>query len=303
MLRLLSAIRPLNLILVASSQWILYYVLIKQLESEVYNFQSSLHTFQFAIITAITILVTAAGYLINDYFDYESDRSSRSAKQFVNKILYLKYYYIAVVMSLILCGILAIQMSQLQWLLYVLLAHTGLFLYSAFFKSSILIGNIIVASFTAASILLIPIADIKALRYLKELNYATYEEVQLGFIFIAALAFLLNLLREFVKDLEDKFEDSSSGIITAANRWSLKAIKRYMFAIWTMLLVVEIIWLSFIKLPHGIECVMNVLILLIAPLFWIFVLIFESKNKNEFTRLSRICKLAMFAGLIHLILI
>ena len=76
MISFLKLIRWKNLFLIALSQILVKYALIEPFG--VVNF--TLNTFTFCLLVTATLLIAAAGYIINDIFDIETDTINKPTK-------------------------------------------------------------------------------------------------------------------------------------------------------------------------------------------------------------------------------
>ncbi|NNF20536.1 MAG: hypothetical protein HKN67_01235, partial [Saprospiraceae bacterium] len=82
MLTLLSSLRPVNLLLVILSQLTFYFLVITPSLQNDLRLNNGGLLYLFVICT---VLITASGYLVNDYFDFENDDINNKSKGFNNK--------------------------------------------------------------------------------------------------------------------------------------------------------------------------------------------------------------------------
>jgi 4-hydroxybenzoate polyprenyltransferase len=139
--------------------------------------------------------VAAAGYIINDLFDIQTDRINKAEKVIVGKSLSFKqttWLYLAFVTeSLIIAAIIQWATNKPYYVVCVLLVHIALFAYAKYFKKSFLFGNMLVAFIAALPFLLFA--------YLFSLKGIQ----QLLLVIIFSFVFMLHWLREIIKDWED----------------------------------------------------------------------------------------------------
>ena len=76
LLQLIKAVRPINLLVITLTFYVLHTLGIKSLELIPGSHQISLK-----FLTISTLLIAAAGYLINDYYDIEIDFINKAHKQ------------------------------------------------------------------------------------------------------------------------------------------------------------------------------------------------------------------------------
>lgn len=148
------------------------------------------------ILLVIVTLITAAGDVINDYFDADIDRINRPERPIPSgAVTPLAARCFAV--TLFLAGILAALFTPLLCLFFVVVNSLVLILYAAKLKSLPVVGNAAVA-YLAASISLFGGA------------FAGWHALVL-IIPLAAITFLATMVREILKDAEDVEGDAAGG--------------------------------------------------------------------------------------------
>jgi geranylgeranylglycerol-phosphate geranylgeranyltransferase len=151
------------------------------------------------LLLVIVTLITAAGNVINDYFDVEIDRINRPERPIPSgKITPLAALWFAV--TLFLAGILAALFTPLLCLFIVVINTLVLFLYAAKLKCLPVVGNAAVA-YLAASIFLFGGAFAGG-------------DALVQMIPLAAITFLATMVREILKDAEDVEGDAAGGADT-----------------------------------------------------------------------------------------
>ena len=76
MINILRLVRYKNLLIVILTQYLIRYCIIKPM-LEVNNMDLQFSNFNFLLLVIATVLITAGGYVINDYFDTKTDRVNR----------------------------------------------------------------------------------------------------------------------------------------------------------------------------------------------------------------------------------
>jgi 4-hydroxybenzoate polyprenyltransferase len=162
------------------------------------NLSDMIHVDFILFITSI-LLITAAGNIINDYFDIKADQVNKPNRLIVSKkikrrwaiVLHLSFNTIAFAISIYI----SIKYKSFSLIILPTLAINILWIYSWYLKKKLLIGNIAIASLTG----LVPV--ITAL-YLNQI--VPFQKDEIVFVyFISILAFIQNLIREIIKDAED----------------------------------------------------------------------------------------------------
>jgi 4-hydroxybenzoate polyprenyltransferase len=208
MIHFLRLIRPINLIIIAITMYgVRFYVL-------TINYIQPIHDdlIDFSLLVFSTLLIAAAGNIINDYFDVRADRINKPEKLILTKFIKRRW---AILIHWIFNGIafsIAMYLSaryESLWFVFIhLLSINALWFYSMLFKRKIMIGNIMIAALTA----LIPVLVVT---YFKvgnshSLPYSEFDSktwgVSIDFSFIyllATFAFIQNFAREIIKDIQD----------------------------------------------------------------------------------------------------
>lgn len=204
----LKLIRPINLaIIVLTMYGVHYYITTVNYYQKVDD-----HPIDFFLLVFSTVLIAAGGNIINDYFDVRADRINKPEKLIISKHIKRRW---AILTHWSFNGIafcIAIYLSiryQTLWLVFIhLLSINVLWFYSMLFKRKVLIGNLLIAGLTG----LVPLL---AMVYFKVSNwhYLAFSEfdpttwtaeIDYGMIyFLAAFAFIQNLAREVIKDMQD----------------------------------------------------------------------------------------------------
>ncbi len=225
-------VRPLNLLMIVFTLYMVRAVFLLPL----YIFNDRYHdrnwdtgTFTFILFSLSYILIAAAGYIINDYYDVRIDRINKPEKAIVgntiSKSSALTAYWILNICGLIIgfwsCHRAEFDLLGLLFVFYVV----GLWFYSYKLKSTFLLGNSLIAiflglvPFAAASI---EIEENFGLHVFFEYYQNTFSDWRTGAIFIAGFAFLSTFIREIIKDMEDMEGDRSAGCHTVSIVWGIK---------------------------------------------------------------------------------
>jgi 4-hydroxybenzoate polyprenyltransferase len=253
-----------------------------------------------------SVFIAAAGYAINDYFDVNIDQVNKPTKVVVSNIIsrrWVIFWHFFFSLSGIYLTLIAFSFQQ-YWHIHLanLLSILLLWFYSTNIKKKLLIGNVLIAILTAWVIGVVYFSKF-TITELINAHYATPADLRLFKLMIlyAAFAFVLTIIREALKDIEDMEGDAKFGCRTLPIVWGLKATKVYL-AVW---LVVVIAILSIIQLyvvPFGwwlsiLYCV----VFIIAPLVLVLYKLNKSFTSHDFNILSNWVKLAMLAGVLSMV--
>ncbi|MBO7468792.1 MAG: geranylgeranylglycerol-phosphate geranylgeranyltransferase [Bacteroidales bacterium] len=187
----------------------------------------------FTLLVISMVLIQAGGYVINDIFDMEIDAINKPEKQIVGKVFTEKQcnlFYIVLTIIGLACALAASVMALGNKFITIFacmaLLACLLYSYSSRYKKKLVIGNIIV-SLSVAFAVFVP--------WLFEMIYISKHElllitmqplmrISLRFVLIyIAFAFLMTLIREIVKDMQDVKGDGRSHCRTIPIVWGMKA--------------------------------------------------------------------------------
>lgn len=223
-------------------------------------------------------LVAAAGYVINDYFDVAIDKNAHPerplVKGFLNKTDAILFYNLLNLAALAL----SFWLGLIEFI-FVLLTIILLYLYSLSIKKIILVGNYIIAWITGMVFIFGGIAVGNVY----------------GAIIPALFAFLINFIREIVKDIQDIEGDLSSSVVTFPAKYG---IRKALTAI--LILTVFLILLTFypfIFSYYKIEYFIVVMIIVNPILIYFLKTIYKNQTSKNLQKMSLVLKLNMILGL------
>ncbi len=294
----LKLIRYQNLLLIAFMQLVIRFGYL-----ELINIPLSLWYWQYSLLILATVLIAAGGYVINDIFDQETDAENKPNKMIVGKsISESKAYtiYISLTIAGVACGfILANSVEHPNFAVVFVLIATLLYFYASTLKQIALVGNIVVALLLAFSVIIIGMFDIFPNTF--EINR---QQMTLAFSILldyAKFAFIINLVREIIKDIQDINGDNSQGMRTLPIIIGVAKTKIIAFI---LLLLPSLYLLYYSKtylfekiLFYGLAYIMG---LVITPMIMCLVQIWNAKEKNDYQKISTFLKLIIFFGIISI---
>ena len=299
MINFLNLIRWKNLLLIAFVQILIKYALLEPFE--VVKF--TLNDFGFGLLVLATLCIAAAGNVINDIYDVETDFVNKPNKVIVgNSISEKTTFNMYIVLTIIGVGVgfyLSNLIGRSGFSAIFVIISALLYIYATYLKQTLLVGNIVVSFLVAMSLLIVGLFEL--LPVITDQN----QETQLTFFKIifdyAIFAFMINLLREMIKDIEDingdyKVEMKTLPIIIGRER-ALKII----FAL-SIVPLLAVIYYTITYLYKHYIAVGYFLIFIIAPLLYFTIKSFSAETKKEINFLSAFLKIIMFFGVMPLLL-
>lgn len=261
------------------------------------------------LIILATVFVAAGGYVINDYFDVKIDRINCPDDLVVTRHISregaMRLFQVLTLVGVLMA--LGVAWWARSWTLaMIFIVIPGLlWFYSASYKRQLLIGNIVVAFASALVPLLIAIinADYLAHLYGEALAYTPI----VGQLYVwlggfAIFAFLMTLVREMVKDIEDQEGDCEMECRTIPIVWGVKTTKIIVTILLLAIaaLIVYIAW-AVLPFPHSWQSFSTryVVFGLLVPIACVITLLWASTNQVEIRRTQLVLKFMMFMGVMY----
>ena len=160
-------IRWKNLIFLVFVQWLMQFAVVLPL-LQVFGFEAPKNNFFFWLLVLAVVLITAGGYVINDYFDVKIDRINRPESIIAgDKISFkntMRFYQILTGLGLLAGLVVAFSAKSITLGLIFLFAPGLLWFYSASYKRQFMAGNLIVGFLTALSVSAVGILAVAQLK-------------------------------------------------------------------------------------------------------------------------------------------
>nr|MBI1230244.1 prenyltransferase [Cytophagales bacterium] len=269
-------IRPNNLCLVAFVQLLTAYFLIGTSRAGV----PVLQDLNLYLLIVSTVILTASGYMINDYYDVKIDYVNKPDEVVIGKGMKRRMVMILHTM-LNFFGILLGYVVDPRIGFINFVAAFLLWLYSNSLKRLPFIGNLTVASLTGLSVWIIGFY---------------YQQAHMLILTYAIFAFFINLIREIIKDIEDRQGDRKHGCKTLPIVVGFRNTKKIIFAVAAMF--VFSIFLVTITI-NDIDLFLYFGGLGLLFMFFLYKL-YVADRKKQFSQLSFMAKILMLSGAISM---
>lgn len=298
-------IRLSNLLIVAVSQVLVRQCLIVPLLKQV-HMEPQLPPGSFAFLVLATVFITAGGYAINDYFDRKIDRVNKPETQIVGALIYprhaMAYHLAFTILGVILGTWVALKAGELYLSLVFFIVSGLLWFYSTSYKHELLFGNVVVALLTSLVPFIVLLFELPLLarNYGANINFILPVLMKwvLGF---SLFAFLVNLIREIVKDAEDFEGDQAYGKKTIPVAWGLGAARLISLAL--IALTVALFVFAWIKFVPDFTSLTYFVIFIIMPLVVTGILLFRGTGTQTYHKASLWLKLIMLTGLGYMVIV
>ena len=299
-------IRIENLLIIAITQICMKYLVFAPL-----NEYSKFTPMLFTISLLSTILIAAAGYIINDYFDVKTDKINRPETVVIDVIIKRRWAMILHIVfnavGLLLGLYLALKCHSLKLLSFQLLSILLLWFYSTHFKKQLLIGNIVVSLLTAAIPIMPMVYDYYLIGEIDSITsfligdfINTLVIIILGY---SAFAFLTSFAREVIKDMEDYKGDIQTGGKTMPIVWGIITSKVVTFFL--IVITIGLLLLASFKFYKEQQFigVYYILGLVILPLIILIIQTIRAKTSKDFKVASLLLKFVMLFGIAFTVII
>ncbi len=303
----LKLIRWPNLVFVVLTQALFKYCVVDKIFSS-NNIVSGLPLKYFILLSIASVLIAAAGYIINDYFDLNIDLVNKPDNLVIDKIINRRWailWHIIFSFAGLILSVLIAFKTNIFIALGNLVCICLLWFYSTTFKKKLLIGNVVISLLTAWVILVIYfLADV----HFPFINPAREDSVSVGFhkilrlaILYAAFAFIISLVREVVKDMEDMKGDVKYGCETMPIVWGVPVSKVFA-GVWIVVLIGALVTLQvYVSQLGWWLSAFYCLLLIIVPLLWILKKLYQAQTAEHYHTLSNAIKFVMLTGILSML--
>lgn len=269
----LLVLRPFNLGIIAVTQ------LVMLLHAIRFDYHNLLFPECITIVFCI-MFTAAAGYLINDIFDVETDSINKPHSRIVAHHFSIKqarvYYVILLALAITFgfwtgwsIGFLCLAVSLL------------LYYYSSDLKGTVIYGNLMVSFLAGATVFTASQGSL-----LKSGGY---------FVEYSMFAFLITMARELIKDMEDIEGDKVQEYQTLPVKYGIKPAK-YLTIFFLASVVVYLI--IFYSMYGNTLFLLYSILFLVVPTAVTMYLTIKAQSKKQFRTISFLLKIIMLLGIV-----
>jgi len=242
--------------------------------------RNSLFDLRLFLLSATTLMIAAAGYIINDYYDVKIDLINKPERVVIGKSVTRRF---AILFHTILSATGVCIGFLVSWKIGAInfFSATLLWWYSNNLKRQPFIGNFSVAFLTGLSIFIVTVL---------------YDVYNIEVIIYSLFAFFMTLIRELIKDMEDLKGDNSFGCKTLPILWGIRKSKFWVYgelAVFTS--IVLMMNDRYVVLP-----LIYFVIFLFIPLVLLLIRLIRADTVKDFHNLSQFCKMIMLLGILSM---
>ncbi len=267
----------------------------------------------FGLLVISILFIAAAGYIINDYFDTRIDRINKPDQVIVGRVIKRR---VAMILHLTLSSIglllgiyLALKVGNWKLSAIHLFSIVALWFYSTHLKKQLLSGNLLISllaalvpvtaglfEFASGSIINLNILN----SYVEGMGNSLLRKGAFLVIGYSAFAFLSNLIREIVKDIEDTEGDEADGartipIVLGEEQARFIAISVVLFTMILLGFIQKQLWLGAYK-----GMFWYILIAVQVPFTVLIIRLWRALQKSDYSKASILCKLLIVTGVLSM---
>ena len=298
-MKYLKLIRYENLLMLAFMQLVFRYLFLAQSYVDL-----ALTDFNYILLVIATVCIAAGGYVINNIMDQDTDEVAKPQNRVVgvsiSETVAYNWYIGLTIVGVGIGFYLSNVIYKPTFASMFILVATLLYMYATSFKQIPVLGNVVVALMLSTSIIIIGLFDI--LPAIDVDNRFRMKEAFDILIHYAIFAFIINLIREIVKDMEDMDGDYQSGINSLPIAIGVQKTK----IIVGVLTVIAIAILAYYVNSNLFELdyvVYYAMILIVGPLIYFGVKLLNAATKKEYHHLSLVLKIILFFGILSVAVI
>ena len=280
----LRVFRPLNLTILIALQTLCF----NYLDFTTNEFRVTL---ELVLLIGASVLVTAAGYMYNDWEDVRADTINKPNKMPILKwspwLFYLVFFIFngfAIFLVLLINPVLT---KYFLGIIVLLIA------YSRFLKRLPLIGNVSISALAAFSV------------YVVYLHFQSQNHNLI--VFYAGFAGLLTYVREIIKDLQDAEGDRQAGFLTFPVLAGMKQARSVVIltSMFTLLVFVNLLWtwiIPMFRMPMKSVFIVYQVTCVLIPLVYLIWKATKATTSEEYGQLSGLAKYIMATGILSMML-
>jgi 4-hydroxybenzoate polyprenyltransferase len=272
----LKLVRAYNLLILAITQWSVGMVVASHTKE--FWWQQAFNP-QLWLLIGATVCIAAAGYIINDYYDVKIDIVNKPSRVVIDRVLKRR---VAIILHLLLNLVGLALAWPLGKNIFLIVGFSGfwLWLYSNWLKRQPLLGNVVVAALSAVAVWL---------------PAYFFREQTLLMATFAAYAFIISLIREIIKDMEDMRGDMRYGCRTLPIVWGIRRTK------W-VIVSLTIVFVAFLLSASSAfsEIATYYLAALVLPMAFFTRKLLAADKIRDYRFLSKFAKILMLLGILTL---
>ncbi len=288
--------RPMNLVIMAIMMLSIHFFLMKPIFGA-FQLVFVLDNLHQALLALSCVLVAAGGYLINNYYDYETDQQNRPDRVIADKNWLLNAYFPVTLAGIGLGVYVAYRAGLMNLGIVHILCTFALWKYAESWKGIALFGNLLVSLLLGILVLIPALFEFVGMGVLKSVEPEAFRYLGLTLLIYALFAFWSNLCRELVKTLEDSDGDAATGWQTAAVRFGAARTRQLVWVVLVLALagIGLVVWYQ--QQTTDWKPMAYTLLAVALPLVMSLFYFYRSETRTDYSRLSWWLKIWMLGGI------
>lgn len=304
----LQLIRWRNLLIVFLTQAMIWFCVLLPLEPDEAPFIKKV--IPFLLLAFSTVCITAAGYIINDYFDVRIDLINKPDKVIIgkkiNRRMAILLHTLLNIIGIFIAAYLCYRIHHIRPILIQISTTVLLWFYSTHFKRQFVVGNLIVALLTGLTVLVLVFYERDLYPFI---NFNFFVEIDNKvqpnpfwvLMVYAYFAFMLTWMREIVKDMEDFRGDAEEGCDTMPIRLGLVQSSRIVVVIGSFALLPLVFAAVDLLKSSKFYLGVYIIIALIIPIAALLFFLPKDNTQQHYAKISAWIKWIMIFGILALI--
>jgi 4-hydroxybenzoate polyprenyltransferase len=292
---IIQLIRLPNLVFIALTQYLTFFFII---QPSLHNKATTIPLFYVHFLILSTLLIAAAGYIINDYFDIRIDSINKPERVTIEKIFKRR----TIITWHILLNFIALFITSYLALHFILLRVVGLqiiiilllVVYSTTFKRKLISGNFLISILTSLTLICMALYEPKFILF--NLDSTSMKLFWLYVLF----AFIITFIREIIKDAEDIKGDLMQNCKTIPLVFGVNGAKRVVYFLIAFLLLTELITFYYLR-NMAIIAILGIGTCL--PLLVLIPQLMSANTSIQFKQISTYLKLITLIGILSIIFV
>lgn len=300
-MKYLKLIRYQNLLMLALMQLLFRYGFLK-----LQNIPLALTDWQYCLLVLSTVLIAAGGYVINNIFDQGTDTDNKPKQVVVGRSISESLAYnIYIGLNIVGVGIgfyLSNVISKPGFASIFIMIAATLYLYATSLKQMMLIGNVVVALLLSFSVIIIGVFDLFPV--INPGNQQIMSNLFSILLDYALFAFIINFIREIIKDLEDVNGDYNQGMNTLPIALGISRTSKLVLVTSFIPLVLVVLYTNTYYMANNLYiATLYTLLFIVSPLLYFIIKMGSAKKTKDFHHLSTVLKLVILFGLFSIAIV
>ena len=269
------------------------------------NVELALSDLQYFLLVFSTFLIAAGGTVINAIFSQSLtiiDAKTGLSKQTVSENVAYNIYFGLNIAGVCIGYYLSNAIMRPSFLVFFILAATLLYFYASQLKQIPLLGNIVLSVLISFCLLLIGFFDLfPATDLANKSIMRSYFSILIDF---ALMVFLLSLVKQIIEDLVSIRNDFDEGLRTFPIVFGIKKTKFLILFLTSICIILILLYINNYLMKNELYfATVYVLFLVIAPLIYILIRLFDAKNTQNFKHLNLVLQFVFIFGVVAIYII